>query len=211
MKITFFSDTHNQHSRISFTSGDLLVFCGDLTTRGALSEVKEFSEFLKNLNFKYKIVIAGNHDFCFEDHRRNEAEKILIDNGIIYLNDSGVEIDGINFWGSPIQPWFHDWAFNRSRGDEIKKHWDLIPINTNILITHGPPYGILDLCSDGGRVGCDELLNCIKKIKPKINAFGHIHESYGIIELEGTKFINASSLSKNYKQTNPPIDIEIEL
>lgn len=211
MKITFFSDTHNQHSRISFTSGDLLVFCGDLTTRGALSEVKEFSEFLKNLNFKYKIVIAGNHDFCFEDHRRNEAEKILTDNGIIYLNDSGVEIDGINFWGSPIQPWFHDWAFNRSRGDEIKKHWDLIPINTNILITHGPPYGILDLCSDGGRVGCDELLNCIKKIKPKINAFGHIHESYGIIELEGTKFINASSLSKNYKQTNPPIDIEIEL
>lgn len=211
MKITFFSDTHNQHSRISFTSGDLLVFCGDLTTRGALSEVKEFSEFLKNLNFKYKIVIAGNHDFCFEDHRRNEAEKILTDNGIIYLNDSGVEIDGINFWGSPIQPWFHDWAFNRSRGDEIKKHWDLIPINTNILITHGPPYGILDLCSDGGRVGCDELLNCIKKIKPKINAFGHIHESYGIIELEGTKFINASSLSKNYKQTNPPINIEIEL
>ena len=211
MKITFFSDTHNQHSRISFTSGDLLVFCGDLTTRGALSEVKEFSEFLKNLNFKYKIVIAGNHDFCFEDHRRNEAEKILTDNGIIYLNDSGVEIDGINFWGSPIQPWFHDWAFNRSRGDEIKKHWDLIPINTNILITHGPPHGILDLCSDGGRVGCDELLNCIKKIKPKINAFGHIHESYGIIELEGTKFINASSLSKNYKQTNPPINIEIEL
>ncbi len=210
MKITFFSDTHNQHSRISFTSGDVLVFCGDLTTRGALSEVKDFSDYVKNLNYNHKIVIAGNHDFCFEDQRRVEAEKILTDNNLIYLNDTGVEIDGVLFWGSPIQPWYHDWAFNRPRGEVIKKHWDLIPINTNVLITHGPPFGILDLCSDGGRVGCHDLLESVKKIKPQINAFGHIHESYGTDELDGIKFINASSLNKSYKQTNLPISIDLD-
>ena len=209
MKITFFSDTHNQHSRIPFTSGDVLVFCGDLTTRGALSEVKEFSDFIKNLNYDHKIVIAGNHDFSFEDQRKLEAEKLLTDNGIIYLNDSGLEIDGIKFWGSPVQPCFHDWAFNRSRGEEIRKHWELIPINTDVLITHGPPYGIMDLCADGSRVGCLDQLEYVKKLKPKINAFGHIHESYGMLEIDGTVFINASSLNKSYKQTNLPVNLEI--
>jgi len=209
MKITFFSDTHNQHSRLTFTSGDVLVFCGDLTTRGALSEVKEFAEFVKNLDYKYKIAIAGNHDFCFDDERKTEAELIFANNGIIYLNDSGIEIDGIKFWGSPIQPWYHDWAFNRARGEEIKKHWDLIPLDTDVLIIHGPPYGILDLCASGERVGCHDLLEYVKRIKPAINAFGHIHESHGDVVLDGVKFINASSLDKSYKSTFPPIDVEI--
>lgn len=208
MKMTIFSDTHNQHSRINFSSGDILIFCGDLTTKGALSEVSEFSEFIKNLNYRFKIVIAGNHDFCFEDQRKNEAEKILTSNGIIYLNDSGIEIEGIKFWGSPIQPWYHDWAFNRPRGIEINKHWNLIPDNTNVLITHGPPYGILDLCKSGERVGCHDLLECIKRIKPEINAFGHIHESYGTIDIDGVKYVNASSLNKSYTETNSPIDLE---
>jgi Icc-related predicted phosphoesterase len=209
MKLTFFSDTHNEHERLEFSKGDVLVCCGDITTRGALSEVKEFSEFLKALDYRYKIVIAGNHDFCFDDQRKNTAVEIFLNDGIIYLNDSGVEIDGIKFWGSPIQPWFHDWAFNRARGEEIRKHWNLIPLDTDILITHGPPFGILDLCFHGAQVGCSDLLELVKRIKPRVHAFGHIHESYGSLKIDDTIFINACSLNENYLVAHPPIDIEL--
>jgi Icc-related predicted phosphoesterase len=209
MKLTFFSDTHTKHEKVQFSGGDVLIFCGDLTRRGDLSEVKEFSKFLSNLNYKYKIVIAGNHDFSFEDERKELAEDIFSKDGIIYLNDSGIEIDGIKFWGSPIQPWFQDWAFNRARGEEIALHWNLIPQGTDVLITHGPPSGILDLCYHGERVGCSDLLKTVKEIKPKIHAFGHIHESAGTIRIDETLYVNACSLNKFYEYLFPPIDLEI--
>ena len=208
MKITFFSDTHTKHDKVKFSEGDIVIFCGDLTRRGDLAEVKEFSEFIKKLNYRYKIVIAGNHDFSFEDNRKEAAEDIFLKDGIIYLNDSGIEIEDLKFWGSPIQPWFHDWAFNRARGEQIRKHWELIPKNTDILITHGPPFGILDLCVHGERVGCSDLLDIVKEIKPKIHAFGHIHESFGTLKIDETLFVNACNLNEKYQLAFPPIDIE---
>ncbi len=209
MKITFFSDTHNRHKKIKFNGGDVLVFCGDLTHRGELSQVKDFSHFVKNLDYQYKIVIAGNHDFCFDDERKATAEEYFSDDGLIYLNDSGLDIDGIKFWGSPIQPWFHDWAFNRTRGVEIKRHWDLIPTDTDVLITHGPPFGILDLCFHGERVGCNDLLEAVMKIKPKIHAFGHIHEGHGTLKIDNTLFVNACNLDEKYLPAYPAIDVEL--
>jgi Icc-related predicted phosphoesterase len=126
------------------------------------------------------------------------------------LNDSGITIEGIKFWGSPITPWFHDWAYNRF-GFEIKEHWDLIPSDTDILITHGPPFGVLDTVIRGNEnVGCEFLMNRIKEINPKIHAFGHIHEADGIWETPKTLFINASSLSVRYEYTNKPIVINYE-
>jgi Icc-related predicted phosphoesterase len=207
MKLTFFSDTHKKHDKLQFAGGDVLVFCGDLTSRGKLTDVESFAQFVAKLDYKNKIVIAGNHDFCFENQDSVNAEKIFDNHGLIYLNDSGIEIDGIKFWGSPIQPWFHDWAFNKKRGEEIKKHWDLIPKDTDVLITHGPPFGILDLCYHGDRVGCSDLLNVVQKIKPRVHAFGHIHECYGVIEQDGTKFVNACNLNEKYIVSNPPIDL----
>lgn len=209
MKITFISDTHNQHEKLSLPEGDVLVHCGDFTNRGALEDVEIFAKFISKQSFKTKIVIAGNHDFSLEDHRKEEAEKILMDLGIIYLNDSGVEINGVKFWGSPIQPEFFDWAFNRKRGDEIRKHWDIIPTDTDILITHGPPSNIMDQCDHGERVGCADLLEIVKKIKPRVHAFGHIHEGYGLKEIEGTQFINACNLDVKYRVKNDPINIVI--
>lgn len=209
MKITFFSDTHNRHRKIKFSSGDILIFCGDLTNRGELSQVADFSTFVKKLDYKYKIVIAGNHDFCFEDERRETAEEYLRNAGIIYLNDTAVEIEGLKFWGSPIQPWFCDWAFNRLRGSEIKKHWDLIPTDTDVLITHGPPYGIRDLCAKNERVGCNDLLDTIIKIRPQIHAFGHIHEGYGTSRVDKTLFVNSCCLDERYFPAHEPIDIGI--
>jgi len=209
MKLTFISDTHNIHDQVPLDRGDVIIHCGDLTKRGNLEDVRSFATFMEKQNFTHKIVIAGNHDFCFEDERREEAEQIFKASGICYLNDSALSIEGLKFWGSPIQPWYHDWAFNRQPGVEIRKHWDLIPEDTDVLITHGPPYGIADLCDRGVRVGCSDLLEMVKKIKPRIHAFGHIHEGYGIVDLDGIKFINACSLDLHYKYNNPPIIVDI--
>ncbi|EQC47561.1 metallophosphatase domain-containing protein [Bacteriovorax sp. Seq25_V] len=208
MKLTFFSDTHTKHSEVPIGSGDILFHCGDITRRGDLKELTDFASFMATLNFKHKIVIAGNHDFCFEDNRRDEAERILRDHGITYLNDSGIEINGLKIWGSPIQPEFFNWAFNRDRGEDIKKHWDLIPADTDILITHGPPYGISDLCAHGERVGCHDLLMRLSELRNlKIHAFGHIHEGYGLTSIDGVKYINACSLDEKYQYANGPITV----
>ena len=209
MKLTFISDTHYQHNKLQLESGDVLLHCGDFTRRGGLDDVENFAKFIGAQDFKKKIIIAGNHDFSFEDKRRQKAEKYLSDHGIIYLNDSGVEVEGFKFWGSPVQPEFFDWAFNRKRGQELRDHWELIPEDTDILITHGPAYGILDLCADGRRVGCHDLLVTIEKIKPKIHAFGHIHEDYGVVKKQGTIFINACNVDEHYRMKNSPIIIEI--
>lgn len=209
MKLTFISDTHAQHHKLDIGSGDVLVHCGDFTLGGSLYEITDFAEFIAEQDFTYKIVIAGNHDWCFEDRRKTKAEAYLREYGIIYLNDSGVELNGVKFWGSPVQPEFCHWAFNRQRGAEIRAHWDLIPDDTDVLITHGPAFGILDLCYDGFHAGCEDLLNVIQRIRPKVHACGHIHESYGVCERDGVVFVNACNLDERYQMQNLPIMVEI--
>ena len=208
MKFVFLSDTHCKHGEIKIPDGDVFIFCGDMSSRGELSEIESFSLFLQKLPHKNKIVIAGNHDFSFEDERKIEAENLIKASGAVYLNDSGLQINGIKFWGSPIQPYFRNWAFQRQRGEEIKKHWDLIPLDTDVLITHGPPYGILDKTRRGEMVGCEELLKKVWEIKPKIHVFGHIHEGYGTIKQKDITFINSSNLNFLYQYTNLPIEWE---
>lgn len=169
MKLTFISDTHSLHKTLAIESGDVLIHCGDFTNKGSLEDTENFADFMSVQDFKYKVVIAGNHDFCFEDDRKEAAEQYLADKDIIYLNDTGVTIEGLKFWGSPVQPEFFNWAFNRERGEDICKHWDLIPDDTDILLTHGPAFGILDNVLEGEKVGCTDLLDKIKRIKPKIH------------------------------------------
>jgi Icc-related predicted phosphoesterase len=206
MKIVCISDTHGLHEQVSIPEGDILLHAGDISKRGKEHEVVNFNHWLATLPHPHKVIIAGNHDFIFEQNPT--LAQSLITNAI-YLNDSMIEINGLKIWGSPISPWFHDWAFNRKRGNEIKKHWDLIPAEIDILITHGPPLGILDYTASGRTVGCEELAKTIIKIKPKIHLFGHIHESYGIVEVNQTTFINASILDLNYKVVNQAVVIEI--
>jgi Icc-related predicted phosphoesterase len=218
MKLTFISDTHSHHDNLSLESGDILIHCGDVTRNGSLEDAEHFAHFMAAQNFTHKIAITGNHDYCFENEKKEQAEQYLSDHGIIYLNDSGVEIEGIKMWGSPIQPEFHNGAFGRERGDEIKQHWQLIPDDTDVLITHGPAFGILDLCWHGGYVGCKDLLQTVQRIQPKIHACGHIHEAYGIEEQGGTTFVNACSIAivhardierSNPPKNNPPVVLEI--
>jgi len=207
LKITFISDTHGKHNELADMSGDMIIHAGDISSRGAKHEVIDFLDWFKDLDFKYKIFIAGNHDFYFEKALESEV-RMLIPDGVTYLKDSGIEIEGIHIWGSPVQPEFFDWAFNRKRGAEIKGHWDLIPAKTDILITHGPPLSILDKTSRGLDVGCEELILVCERVSPKIHVFGHIHEAYGQLKQGGVHYINASVLDLKYRCVNEPIVLE---
>lgn len=209
MKIVLISDTHGKHDELILPEGDMVLHAGDLSGKGSEKEIVDFLNWYSSLPHKYKIFIAGNHDFFMESGDQESIKKIIPDN-VIYLNDSGVEIEGINIWGSPIQPWFYDFAFNRQRGEEISKHWEMIPANTDLLITHGPPHKILDKTFQGLEVGCEELIKSIQKLKLKVHLFGHIHEAYGQIEVDGVKYINASMVDYQYEMSNVPIVIDWE-
>lgn len=208
MKIVTISDTHGLHNQLQLPKGDMLLHSGDVANIGSKQDVVMFLNWFSQQDFQYKIFIAGNHDFYFERTVTKEIASLIPDN-IIYLNDSGVTVEGIHIWGSPVQPRFGNWAFNRDRGADIDQHWQLIPANTDILLTHGPPKGILDKTFQGLDVGCEMLLQRIEEIQPKYNIFGHIHEAYGQVTKNNIHFINASVVNLRYMVVNPPVVFEI--
>jgi len=195
MKIICISDTHNLQKDLKIPDGDILIHAGDMTCVGGIDEIKEFNQWLGTLPHRHKIVIAGNHDLYLE--LVPSSTNLFITNAI-YLNDSGIEIEGLKIWGSPISPNYQDWAFNRERGEAIRKHWEMIPKDTDILITHCPPFGILDFNDKGKHEGCKDLLEMVQqKIKPNLHVFGHLHDAYGQIQIEETTFVNASIVNTN--------------
>lgn len=208
MKFVAISDTHCRHHNVKLPKGDVLIHAGDVCYKGTKEEVVDFLRWFDIQDYSHKIFIAGNHDFFLEKAKPNEIQN-LIPKNIIYLNDSGISIRGIKIWGSPITPWFYNWAFNRHRGEEIQKHWKLIPANTDVLITHGPVLGIHDMVINGEHVGCRDLLQKVKEIKPTVHICGHIHEGFGVIQKSGTKFINACVLNESYELVNNPVVFEI--
>lgn len=208
MKIVAISDTHGLHWKVTVPPGDILVHAGDITKQGEIDQVKDFNKFLGSLPHPHKIVIAGNHDFCFERDPERSASELT---NCIYLKDQQVDIEGIRFYGSPWQPWFYDWAFNLRRGPEIRAKWDLIPDSTDVLITHGPPQGHGDKTCRGEEVGCRDLLEVIEQIRPRVHIFGHIHEGAGVTSDGKTEFINASICNLRYQPVNPPVVYEYEL
>jgi len=202
MKTLVISDTHSLHlnweNKFPLHDGiDLIIHAGDLTNIGAIHEMNDFVYWFNNLPVKHKIMIAGNHDLGLDNFNRYTILDIFRGTNINYLEDSGVEIEGIKFWGSPVTPPFGNWAFMREP-DKIKLHWDGIPDNTDVLITHAPPKGILDYVSRGENVGCPILLERIKEIKPLFHCYGHIHEPYGIKTIEDTTYINAAIVNDRY-------------
>ncbi|HWJ28068.1 MAG TPA: metallophosphatase domain-containing protein [Flavisolibacter sp.] len=209
MNFVVISDTHGKHRRMKLPKGDVLIHAGDVTMDGNDHQTEDFLNWFGKLDYPHKIFIAGNHDFYFEHQTEKEMAK-LVPRGVIYLNDSGITIEGMRIWGSPVTPWYFDWAFNCHRGKEIAKHWKLIPQDTDLLITHGPPYGILDKIGMANHIGCEELLKKVKVLKPKLHIFGHVHESYGIYKNNGTTFVNASAVDANYELKNAALLVERE-
>ena len=207
MRIVAMSDTHNLHRSVSVPDGDVLVHAGDLTNRGDLADVADFNAWLGDLPHRHKLVIAGNHDFCFERTPR-EAKALLT--AATYLLDSGVTIDGVHFYGSPWQPWFFDWAFNLPRGGALAAKWALIPPQTDVLITHTPPQGIGDVTAvENEAVGCEALRPVVAALAPRLHVFGHIHEGYGVVEKAGVIYANASVVTLDYRPVNPPLIFDL--
>lgn len=203
MKILALADTHSQHHKLKLPPADMILHAGDISKRGEEHEIVAFLNWFKNLDYRYKIFIAGNHDFYFEQTPFEKIKEIVPEN-VIYLCDSGVTIEGIHIWGSPVTPTFFDWAFNRDRGEAISRHWDLIPQGTDILMTHGPAAGTLDKTVRGEAVGCADLLKKVQELKPKYYIGGHIHEAYGKLQSQGTTYFNASVLDERYRLKNEP-------
>lgn len=210
------SDTHTKHRQlIDMPEGDILIHAGDFTNRGNLVEVYDFNNWLGELKSKYEhiITIAGNHELGFDNKSFTEKQELLSNS--TYLEDTGTMINGIKIWGSPEQPFFMNWCFNFPEDHheykiKARELYSRIPDDTQILITHGPAYGILDKVKyarplEDPHVGCKYLLERIGQLKSlKLHISGHIHESSGIIKTKNITYVNASVLNEDYKLTNSP-------
>lgn len=212
MKVVCISDTHNMHRECVVPDGDVLIHAGDITGNGDIEQLYDFNSWLSTLPHGHKIIVAGNHDFCFERNPQICAEVL---SAATYLQDDSIIIKGVKFYGSPWQPWFFDWAFNFPEdemvtGETAQAVWQKIPSDVNVLITHGPAYGVLDLTNRGPCVGCPFLGERIKSLsKLKAHVFGHIHEGYGEQFANGIRSINASICNLRYQPINQPITFEI--
>jgi predicted phosphohydrolase len=205
MRIVCLSDTHTRHARIAVPDGDLLVHTGDFSGRGKEGEIRAFDAWLGTLPHRHKVIIAGNHDFAFED---DPSARGWIQHAV-YLEDEGLEIEGLRIWGSPWQPRFFDWAFNLDRGAPLRAVWAKIPEGIDILLTHGPPHRILDRTARGQEVGCEQLREAVFRVRPQLHVFGHIHEAHGEEFVDGVQFVNASCCNLDYRPTQAPIVVDI--
>ena len=196
MKITTFSDTHMRHRNVRIPDGDILIFAGDMAVCRTIQDVAGFNEFLSGFPHPHKILIGGNHDHLLAESPEL-GRKLLKD--VHYLQDEELIIEGIKFYGSPWQPTFNTAAcdaFALPRGDAMRRKWQLIPDDTDVLITHVPPCGIMD--EDGGiSHGCSDLLQTVQRISPRFHIFGHIHNYYGRKKIGATTFINSNVKGKN--------------
>ena len=210
LRIVCISDTHGQHTKLSVPDGDVLVHAGDFMAFGDRpKEVVDLNQWLGEQPHRHKVVIAGNHDLMFERHPGPARE--LLGNAI-YLENSGAKVAGLTIWGSPVQPEFNNWAFNVARGAAIRRYWKMIPANTDVLVTHGPPFGVLDKAHpSSAHLGCEELAKAVEQIKPRLHVFGHIHGGHGWSSGKDTQFVNASVVNEAYRLVHEPQVVEIEV
>ena len=219
MRIVCLSDTHRQHGHMlhRVPEGDVLVHAGDMCMGGQVWEIEDTAKWLAQLPHPHKVVIAGNHDWPLVRDAAL-AKNLLKDAGIMYLEDSEVVIDGVKFYGSPWTPMFFNWAFMKNRGKELAEVWAKIPEDVKVLITHGPPYGVLDrtLYPTGKpdtHAGCEDLTKELltHRIRPKLHVFGHIHYDYGVHDKSVllTTFVNAAICNEEYEPVHKPIVIDL--
>lgn len=217
MKIVLISDTHCYEPDIR-EEGDVLVHAGDFLSAGSRAEAEKAAKWFAGVakRFNSAVCIAGNHDWSFY-HLGLDATQALFSqygDNIHYLLDSSINIDGKNFYGSPWQPEFCNWAFNVARGAAIKKYWDMIPDAglVDVLITHGPPRGIGDQASPRHgteHLGCDDLARQVEISQPFIHVFGHIHGGHSRTIHKNTVHYNASICDEAYRPVNKPWIVEL--
>jgi len=235
MRITHISDTHNKHKQLILSGGDLLIHSGDISSIGREHEVQKFVEWFGQQPYKHKVFIAGNHDLTFESEillknksewfdrkaysNRNPANgkpqwlEVLLNElpeGVVYLENSTFEIEGVKIWGSPFSPSYGmGWAFNADRGYDINSIWKDIPTDTDIVITHSPIYGYCDRSANTNEnVGCADLYHKLKEVQPHLHFAGHIHEGYGYKQTDWGYTFNGCSCNLRYEAVNAPITFD---
>lgn len=209
MRILALSDTHNLHRSITVPmEGDLLIHAGDFSFFFEdMPAIRDFNAWLGELRFRHKIVVPGNHERIMYEHPELRR---LITNATLLVNDA-VTIRGVRLWGSPVT--CDDEAFGCSSAEERRALYESIPEGTDIVITHGPPYGVCDeeFRAKGIHRGCPELLAAIQRTKPQVHIFGHVHASRGAKRIGETTFINAAMLGWSGDLENKPISFEFPL
>lgn len=191
MRIVAVADTHTFEDDLTVPDGDVFVHAGDLCRGGTLEELRPVAAWMNRLPHPHKIVVAGNHDWCFVRERPVACE--VLGERIVYLQDAECTIDGVRFWGSPWQPAFNQWAFNLPRGAALAEKWAHIADGIDVLITHGPPLGIGDRSSMHGRHGCEALKDHVQTHPPRLHMFGHIHQDGGFWTHGPTAFANVTT------------------
>ena len=211
-QLTFISDTHTLHNQIpaeQLPGGDILVHTGDWTNNGNMTQCLEFFNwFEKQTQYTHRVFIAGNHELFAEQNP--SLFRSLIPSNCTYLEDSGIEFEGLKFWGTPVTLQFCNWAFNRST-TELHKHFNYIPDDTNVILTHGGPVRLgLQTLESGLDIGMEKLNERLIDLPElKVSAFGHVHYSFGHKIIGGTHFINSAVCGENYRITNKPIHLEL--
>lgn len=209
--IVCISDIHTRHRNVVIPECDILLSAGDYSFSGNPLEISEFHKWLNDQPTKEIVSVQGNHELWVEKNfdLAKKAAQIACPR-VRFIEEGPLLIDGIRIWCASVTPFFYNWAYNRQRGLEINRHWDMIPDDTQVLVTHGPPAGILDQTVRGENVGCEDLRARIQKLPQlKLHVFGHIHHAYGVLRGGGTTFVNASICNEKYEPANEPVRFEL--
>ena len=177
-KILHISDTHGLHRQLeNLPEADVIVHSGDISKEGTEEEVLDFITWFEELPYRHKVFVAGNHDLCLQG-----AELEGLEDSCHFLYGSGLEIEGLKFWGIPL-------LVADQKSGSYEEMIQAIPEDTDILVTHEAPYGI---CDDNHYPGSLSLLEMVLQVNPWCHLFGHVHEAYGHTTSKSTYFSNAA-------------------
>jgi Icc-related predicted phosphoesterase len=190
MRIVHLSDTHMFHRQLDVPAGDVFVNSGDLASEGTLDDYVDVFNWFDAMPHAHKVLIAGNRDSLFQHFAKLIRKRIPTT--VIYLEDSGTTINGVKFWGSPWTPGYPWMAFTYHAIEGTEPIWSSVPSDTDVLVTHGPPHGVLDLDNRGQHIGDRALLERVTIVRPRLHLFGHVHDQNGRTERNGITFVNAA-------------------
>lgn len=210
MKLVCLSDTHGFHEQLRVPKGDVLIHTGDCTRRGRPDEIRRFERWFAGRPHPHKLLVPGNHEVGWDDPRRLDGlRRRFSEGGIRILHDDRCVLGGLTFYGTAWQPRFGEWAFNVPRGEDLRKKYAKIPAETDVLMTHSPPLGILDRTPTRRHVGARTLRERVQAVHPRVHLFGHIHNAHGLERRRNTTFVNGAVCDEAGQPRHAPIGLTL--